>query len=804
MPLIFYPCKVLKNFKQSLSLFILLILSFKCYSYSFYRNSIAYDSNLVLVDINQPRTETICESSMTNVAVDYSVPRCLLDIDGNTIIATDTSGTSLYTTMNGGRNWTTLISSLATDTNFSSDWFSGIAIITVKVLSPDVWLITTGSGVAVGQQGYIYKTTNAGAKWTKVLTLSRGVIGLSSWYNNVIGNEIVVGEYGNLNQSDNPRRIYYSSDLGDTWNQIYAPDAQSGQHCHFAAFGGNDTNCVYMSYGDATGPFAGYAKLAKLTFNGGNKSDGNNWTASTILKYVQPTSVIYNDGFLYFGHDGGSASVLDGLIFRLNLSDDSITPVLKMPASQPYGAPYADRGSDLYIFGLCEYNDVYYAAAYQQVPGGNKWNGIYASVDLLHWTCIFRNNTAKGIYYIAGYWNGCIYGTWYDNYGNKYLCKFPPVTTSNTAAIYAERSITNKLNTAAKSTFAPGNGWVPYFDVNYSDCGIDSNTYVVDKQSYRVVLQNWNYHQAAFYSYPIWTWFSPTDRLAVTAWVKTSSNWPENALIQMSINNYAGLSVATAYVNNIRGVWQPYTCYANVIGMPSNYEFINFTVNTSNISDWSNPPCFWVDAVGAFADNINLSDTFQIGGTPRAQETLTYDTNAANCLNFVWYPKYTSREIDSPIYIGYVTDGNSYINFIYDDANSAVLVSDGTNSANIGNVKFERNEIIYFSFSLQDGLMNFACSGASFSGADSELTSLSSFNKTVFGTDYSMTNGSVGAIADVNIYSTLSFNNPPSGILNLPLGFLDCWLSSDDYCLDNYDLNLDGIVNFIDYASLCE
>lgn len=111
---------------------------------------------------------------------------------------------NLYETTDGGKTW----QSIHDDStyNFSNDFV----------------MTASGTGVIVGNDSYVLRTTNNGANWQKIpltnLTL------LLTQIEEVDGHLFALGSVG----ADTTSGVYYSSDWGDTWQQQFSIHWRTG------------------------------------------------------------------------------------------------------------------------------------------------------------------------------------------------------------------------------------------------------------------------------------------------------------------------------------------------------------------------------------------------------------------------------------------------------------------------------------------------------------------------------------------------------------------------------------------------
>lgn len=111
---------------------------------------------------------------------------------------------NLYETIDGGKTW----QSVHDDStyNFSNDFV----------------MTASGTGVIVGNDSYVLRTTNNGANWQKI-PLTNPTL-LLTQIEEVDGHLYAVGSVG----ADTTSRVYYSSDWGDSWQQQFSIHWRTG------------------------------------------------------------------------------------------------------------------------------------------------------------------------------------------------------------------------------------------------------------------------------------------------------------------------------------------------------------------------------------------------------------------------------------------------------------------------------------------------------------------------------------------------------------------------------------------------
>ncbi len=651
---------------------------------TFTRPSIAYDDNMVPKDINSPRTKLMCVANRP--VLHYNSSRGLTgsSVDGNCVLVISGSLKTLYTTQDG----TTLTKILSIDSNqpFSSDYSDGYFISSVQAVKHGVWLLCMGSNTTA-TSGYLYRTTDGGQSWSKVLTMDRGYMGIWGWssWSPTRADYIAVGEYAyDKFQSDNPRRIYLSTDAGITWQMVYDPGAASGQHCHDVVFSPFSTDVLYASYGDDGTP--SYATIKKIT-----KDANGVWTGTDIRPGSQPTAILTRGNYLYFGHDGtgrdATLEKFDPLTEHFSLCGLILPRTEPTTPDTPYRSLY---GPD--VFGQIIYNGVHYVLGYDAYDGGTRrFTGIYVSPDSEHWTRIYTISNAKGFKYIAGYANGYIWGTFEDSYGTSRLFWIEPVSARLVESLRVERGIVNRIDSPDASSFENSTGgWLG--DTRNSNLGLCTLSTEVAKSgigSYKLVSANNGRDGGNAISSTLASLGglpSKDDYICVSAWFYLLPTWPKEFAAKVTLNSQKNIVVADGSTKLLPGEWQRVTTWAKCNGSPHPLERILVRItNTPYDGDYTNA-ALYVDCVQAvYFHDMHYSRVWQIGGTPREDEYTEVSLNgfgSAFSLAFNWHPDCASAEWhgNCPIATIHGKDG-SYLYIYFDPIQSDFVITNGTSEA---------------------------------------------------------------------------------------------------------------------------
>lgn len=270
--------------------------------------------------------------------------------------------------------------------------------------------------------GQLWRSTDAGQTFVPVLLFPPYCYPLH-WNFAALGTAAFVSEYGDVNQPDNPRRIYRSWDDGATWSIVYCPPPQIGHHNH-KIVADPSTGRIYQSFGDTTQGILCSPDL------------GETWTL--VHDYYQPTEAVARPGAVYWGQDGsGPASVQ-----RL----DTNTGLWTWPL-QPwrgYEGDYSRRGD---ILAMAEYAGVIYA-------GITKLDELWASQDGLHWALVAGPYTgSRGGEDFVGPFAGMIHGR--ARATLNYLRLTPPAV-ANLTGLRLDPGFANRIDSGASSSFEEG------------------------------------------------------------------------------------------------------------------------------------------------------------------------------------------------------------------------------------------------------------------------------------------------------------------------------------------------------------
>lgn len=682
----------------------------------FARDSIAYDHSFNEFDIDAKRIENVCLASRADITVNREEQIKVYDVDGNEALCGFID--ILYTTMDG-EDFIPIVDINSATPLDSGGYFSDYTVPEdiiegLRVMADGSWLLSVGR-LQVDMRGHLFRSTNKGASWSVCKFAADGSdfqFGMGympPWHSiGIAGPEVVVGEYGDLHQPNNPRRIYYSDDYGATWTMIidigpagWEPSwtGQRGQHCHAVCFGIQDTNTVYASWGDAD-----FMRVSKFVCSG-DKKNPSNWQEAVLpwglFTYQTNPVCFFNDGsHIYVGRDAGNCPAL----WRFD-SQENYESVLSWPTiysgvkEVPYRYPYND---DSYVFGIIKHNGIYYAGA-SSMGWIRKMGGIYVSTDGKHWVCAYRVEGEKGPYTTVGYANGYIWGTFWDSDAKYRLFKFPPVKAELVSALRVERGITNIANSANNSYFDTAvEGW--------SGGGNTDSVVWTDTERLlgggciKVTTKNGAGTQGYVYSKSLRDMGglpSPGDMICVSCWVKAAESWHPGTVFCINFHNTTNIATPSSQIP-LTEEWQRIVVWAKCNGTPSNALKIKFNVYAEDyLEDFSDLQWYIDGFQVVYFPDLYYSGDWQKGGDPRADELAIWPlTGLSNSftLSFTWLPDSGSREWldDCPI-ASIVGADSSYLELFWDYSQRRYAITDGTNTETIAsNSTWEHLDMVKF------------------------------------------------------------------------------------------------------------
>ena len=726
------------------------------------RNSTAYDADFRELPENVARYEDICIASRPTVTINTTVERLVQDIDGDLIICSDYLPVYITT---DGTSFTKLFD-ISTYKDFVGYYEPNDNIRSITVMPDGSWMLSFGQlwPGGAGRRGHLFRSLDKGLTWKHVLEFERGYVDYWGWCA-ISNNEVAIGEYGYLYQSDNPRRVYYSDDYGATWSKIYEP-APASEHCHFAAFKPGDTNVLYASYDcPATSSRPSNHRVIKVVYTPGvgGKRNIANWSEapnSPILTQGNLPVCAFSDGkYLYLGHDSGMSPVL----WRLDPSDDSAVPVMDWPQYyNDLNHPYQTATLRAQVFGMVMYEGIYYAAVRGVVDyiGG----GIYVSTDGEHWACAYRVEGVEGFANIVGFANGYLWGTFMEA-GRRRIYKASPVRAELVKAMYVERGITNQLNTPASSSFEGGNGgWAPLSaseDINLVETGVSTEMELDGSSSYKIVCE-----RKGFNTVDVCSGYCPVrpslgDYICASFWIKGAPTWPNHFIGVARIASSGGKIDSELGYFDVRQHtdWEQKTVW----GRCTDDNFTNGVRIWLGLRDlgytgnYSNATCYVDCAQIVYFSDLHYAGSWQIGGTPRANEVAVgslVGLGAEFTTAFDWKPERSRREWHGNVYIASWTDGQEHIDLYYDQARSKFVATDGMNTAATTRAfSWDYIDNVKFAFTNMNGDFRLSVStplnGAEHVLTDNGNTKLGPPVAVTFGTNSQRTSHGCGLIANV-------------------------------------------------------
>lgn len=760
----FYDFSILADGWLQRSVTPMLVLKAVFPSLGLVRDSVAYDADFRELPENVSRYEDICVASRPTVWVNTDVGRLVHDVDGDLIIC---SWYRPVFTTTDGVEFTELFN-IATDEDFVGYYESGDDIRSVKVMPDGSWMLSFGQYATSGpaHTGHLFRSVDKGLTWTHVLEFESGYAPYWGWCA-ISDNEVAIGEYGFRDQSDNPRRVFYSDDYGTTWSKIWEPEPALEEHVHFVAFAPNNTDVMYISYGDR---FSNRVEKIVYTLGEGGKRNIANWSKAANSPVLgQGNNPVYalSDGeYLYLGADGGWTPT----IYRLDPEDDSATSVLDcLYPTRNFLCPYYEGTSVCaQIFGMVKHEGVYYAAvrSTEQSDGSYLGGGIYVSADGEHWACAYRVEALSGFRNIVGFANGYLWGTFYDD--RRRLFKMAPVQADVVKAMRVERGVTNQLDSPESSSFEGGDGgWglnTTWEDINAELTGPSTDMALHGTSSYKIVCQDNGRGQGSVVS-----GFCPVnpvlgDYICASFWIKGAPTWPDRYswLGYIRIEAVNGGYIYSEWGNfNVTQEW----CKHTVWGRCTSVNFTDGVRIRLTMLDWalgypgdfSDATCYVDGAQVVYFNDLHYSGPWQIGGIPRANEVAAgslVGLGAEFTTTFEWKPERSRREWHDNIYIANFADRQEYIDLYYDHNSSKFVATDGVNTAvTNGTFSWEHTDSIKLALTNMDNDFRLSIvtplDGVEHVLTDNGDTKLGAPLAVVFGTDSMRTNYCSGLIANV-------------------------------------------------------
>ena len=166
---------------------------------------------------------------------------------------------------------------------------------------------------ASNDEGELFRSTDNGATWTKVLDFLSGSPRYTGF--DSLGDTVLIAEYGGRTLPNNASRIYRSTDDGATWGTPFQLDTGSALHVHFVRFDPYVTDVVYAGTGDTIG-----SSLLWRSTDGG-ATFAAVFTAESDRRY-RLTDAEFSEDSVYLGGDQYIGNGERFGFYRLRKSDD--------------------------------------------------------------------------------------------------------------------------------------------------------------------------------------------------------------------------------------------------------------------------------------------------------------------------------------------------------------------------------------------------------------------------------------------------------------------------------------------------
>jgi hypothetical protein len=601
-------------------------------------------------------------------------PKCSA---GGYIYATETNHNNIYRSADGN-NWERTTSQL-TDAFRIFGTQSG-AILVEKVDAGNVKLYKSVVG---GQDLHDYCLPPAvlvlpARPWDAVVA--------DIWnFHQAQNGTICLSEYG-THSTFKKSRIYRSTDDGSSFTQVYdEPDFVYHSHRIYK----HEASGRWVNvYGD--GPTMNKVVMSDddgITWSTLDPQWDNHFQPVDFLDYGDPNNLLY-----------GSDSV--DFIGTFDVRTRKITPV------------YTD--GDRYcpfVFSVFYYNGVYYGGTFNgsnTLPDARK-TAIIVSSDLVHWAVYHQfSNAEHGVNKFLGVWGGRIHGivTLSDKVTWRHFSFTPPAITL-VQGLCLDPATVNMLDNPQDSSVennishwsASGACTQVTTDALHGTACLrvvgNSGTATVYPSSKAVTVGN-------TYSGRIWLKANGMNMTGQVRWyVYGTSRYTDNLYFCLSEDDWTEI------------VLPPVT-----IGPGETYITIHVCPRSS---DWPGPYDFLIDAAQYEA---GPPSRWQVGGTPRANETLSKSVSVGESWTeqLLWAP-----ECRSEWYLGFgnqyiktwYRDPNNYLEFYFDPCDSTFALQatvDGIPQTPIktsGQYKFYRNGVVRSAIRCDAGSLTLSIAAAS-------------------------------------------------------------------------------------------
>lgn len=474
--------------------------------------------------------------------------------------------------------------------------------------------------------GKIWRKDPSTETWSLVFALTGGYVAFFGW-TGVRGSEIVIGEYASPHTYANEgKRVYYSNDSGITWTMIWQRDKEEGDnmHIHCCAFHPLHTNTIYVSFGDEE--FRGIYKIT--CSDPDNKSSADSWSFDSIVRRIQPTSVIVYNDKLFWGNDGSGYGVL---IAEHNPETETFTALFNgIPTGvDNFNSPYTSYSPGLDVWKIARIGQLFYAATATSIAVNKHLAGLYVSPDLRRWQRVWNIDGQSGVWNV-GYDGSKIWLRAERSDGVSRPMSFSPPLTRNITFAACSRVVTN-LYSKENSIFDTTKGdWTFTNDYDAEKCGWDDTHKLIGGGALRLVAKVGD--AGYLIANGPYAELLAGERFVISLWIYIPESWAAMALSGMSpkilLWAYTSADIdwditgSAAAATALPGQWHRCVLWGRAINNVNVRARINFggLLDAPESADHYE---VWVDAVQIVKfDDLHYSIDFQPGGTPRAAEIL--------------------------------------------------------------------------------------------------------------------------------------------------------------------------------------
>ncbi len=483
------------------------------------------------------------------------------------------------------------------------------------------------------------------------------------------GGCLFLGEYDTVGA----RIIYRSLDNGATWTTSYTSGA--GMHWHSGAYHAA-TGKVVFAAGDGT-----YGRI--LSTSDPTTVAGCTWAVqSPVMASFQPTCLrdAGHPTCLYFGADGYEEGGL------LDVSGATFTRSRRV-------VDLNYRLLDSAVWDIFQYQGVFYLSNPQTdaTDGTDRSAVILVTVDWVHFGVAYRFSAAKtgtlnqGVKRFLGVVNGKIEARLISEDTNHCTeFRMSPVTLKTITAPIVEPAATNKLNTAAKSSFEGtigDSGWVKsgtcetFEVVTSTHFGDPAETKCLHAKRTGDGSTTFQINAPQMDTYGANTGFTAGD--VVQGRIRIKASEPGITCTLVFYDNTASANVGTAYLT-VGPDWAEFETVPYVVpgtgGRDMGMCLVGIPSGVDVYIDYA--AVFYIKQI---ADaTLGPQVTYQIGGTARAAETL----ESASVRPASWtevfhiFPRLWRKDIATAtvaktgnLYLRHWVTRGGYIALLYDTTN---------------------------------------------------------------------------------------------------------------------------------------